>query len=349
MKRIGLVIATFCFGFFNSIAQSNAKIEASELYEKSLPAVVLAICGKSDGTTAQGTGVILRNDGVIVTNFHVCGDATTAKIKLRNGDIYDDVSLVATDERKDIAILRIKAINLPTLFVGDSDALRIGSTICAIGAPLGLEGSISSGIISSIRPASEMFSWAEGFRIIQFTAPVTHGSSGSPLLDEKGQVIGLVFAGRNEGQNLNAAIPINYITPLINSRSEGKALGKLSNQETPTRSKTTGTVEDITGVYTGGWVSNDYNVSGALVMTVSFTNGVANVRAVLTGSEFLNQIELEVTLTPMGAGIWKMDYKGKKTNIKGTGLFKGGRFVGDYKFKKLIWADRGQWILDKTS
>ncbi|MGB7208791.1 MAG: S1C family serine protease [Pyrinomonadaceae bacterium] len=302
---------------------------------------------------AQGSGVILRSDGIIATNFHVCGNATGARVKLQNGDIYDDVSVLDSDERKDVTILKIKAVRLPALPMGDSDQLKIGANVFAIGAPLGLAGSITSGIISSIRPVNEMFSWTDGFRVIQFSASVTHGSSGSPLLNEVGEVIGLVFAGRQEGQNLNAAIPINYVSPLVNTTKEGVALKQLPKIELryssiPASQALKGTIEDIAGVYVGQWASDRYDVAGNLVMTLSVTNGVAKITAVFTGSEYFNQDELTGTFTSMGAGVWKMDYIGKKTKIKGTGLFKNGRFVGDYKFKKFIWTDVGKWVLDES-
>jgi S1-C subfamily serine protease len=330
-----------------------AKLDAATIYERAVKSVVLVMCSKSDGSVSQGSGVVLRKDGVIATNFHVCGDAVGGRVKLNNGDIYDDVSILDSDERKDVCILKIKAMNIPALTMSDSDQLKIGSNVYAIGAPLGLEGSITSGIISSIRPVNEMFSWADGFRIFQISVSVTHGSSGCPLVNEFGEVVGLVFAGRQEGQNLNAAIPINYVSPLVNSSKEARALKQLGNVETRNTSYSSqppkkDSIEDLAGVYVGQWASDRYNVSGNLAMTLNFANGVPRITAVFTGSEYLNQDELEGTFTPMGAGVWKMDYVGKKSKIKGTGLFKNGRFVGDYKFKKFIWTDVGRWLLDRS-
>ncbi len=329
----------------------KTEVSASTIYEKSLPSVVLVLCSKSDNSYSQGSGVILRNDGVIATNYHVCGDAKSARVKLQNGDIYDDVSILDTDERKDIAILKIKAINLPVLAASDSDLLKIGANVYAIGAPKGLEGSITSGIISSIRAATEVSSELSGFRVIQFTAPISPGSSGSPLLDESGKVIGLAFASRVDGQSLNIAIPINYITPLVtNAKSDGRILGKFSAQESQQpKSPKTSTLDDIAGTYTGGWESNTYPVSGAIVLTVKAINGTLQLQAVFTGSEYLSEDTLETKTTPLSEGIWKIEYKGKKSKIKGTGLFKNGQFIGDYKFRKFIWTDTGQWLLSKTN
>lgn len=350
IRPLFVVVSLVCISTF-TLAQTS-KLDATAIFDKSIQSVVVVTCGTADGKIAQGSGVILRGDGVIATNYHVCGNAQSGRVKLRNGDIYDDVSVLETDERKDIAILKIKAIGLPALSMADSDQLKIGSTVYAIGAPLGLEGSITPGIVSSIRPAREMFSWAEGFRIIQISTPVTHGSSGSPLLNESGDVIGLVFAGRQEGQNLNAAIPINYVAPLVNTIKVGIALNHLPRTNPQNSSQTNEvrkrTIDDLAGVYIGRWASDRYGVAGNLAMTLTVTNGVARITAVFTGSEYLNQDELRGTFTEMGAGVWKLDYVGKKSKIKGTGLFKDGRFVGDYKFKKFIWTDVGRWVLDFT-
>lgn len=354
MKR-RLLLIILCIAPLSAWSQvSESKLDASTIYENAVKSVALVTCGKNE-KISQGSGVILRSDGIIATNFHVCGDASSARIKLRNGDIYDDVTILDSDERKDIAILKIKAVGLPALTMADSDNVKIGSTVFAIGAPLGLEGSITSGIVSSIRPVGEMFSWADGFRVIQISASVSHGSSGCPLLNESGEVIGLVFAGRQDAQNLNAAIPINYVAPLIDSKRTGRVLDHLVLRQESTAStsgsespKLTGTVNDLAGVYIGEWASDRYPVAGNIALTVTVKDNVASVSAVFTGSEYFNKDEFTTTFTLVGAGVWKMDYKGKKTKIKGTGLFKGGQFVGDYKFRKFIWTDVGRWTLRYT-
>jgi S1-C subfamily serine protease len=330
---------------------ATSKLEAPTLYEKAAPSVVLITCVDAAGHFSQGSGVILNSDGVIATNYHVISDANAARVQLNNGDIYDDVSVIDTDERKDIAILRIKAINLPVLPMADSDSVRIGATVYAIGAPRGLNGSLSSGIVSSLRSASEISPNLSGFRIIQFTAPVSPGSSGGPLIDESGKLLGLVFATRVDGQNINLAVPVNYVIPLINStKGEARILKRMPNIETlEAKPETTGaTVNDIAGTYTGTWQSDDYNVYGSLVMTVSVLNGEVESHVALTGSEYIREDNLIVTLTPWGAGVWKMDYKLKKSKATGSGLFKNGKFVGDYRFKKFLWVDHGKWILQKN-
>lgn len=248
MKNLALYICIALALIFNYAPQTNAqvvlasaKLDASSIYEKTAPSVVFITCVDAKGNVSSGSGVILRADGIIATNFHVISDAVAAKVQLSNSDIYDDVSILDTDERKDIAILKIKAVNLPVLSVADSDGVKIGATVYAIGSPRGLTGSLSSGIVSSLRPASELSSELSGFRIIQFTAPISPGSSGGALLDETGKLLGLVFAYRPGGQNLNAAIPVNYIAPLAaNAKGDGRSLKKMPIvEETTTATRNT--------------------------------------------------------------------------------------------------------------
>jgi S1-C subfamily serine protease len=161
----------------------------------------------------SGSGFIISSDGKIVTNFHVIENAAFASVKLANGDVYDDVSVVSYDERRDIAILKVKGLKLPTSMLGDSDVVKVGEKVVAIGNPLGLEKTVSEGIISSIRNM-------EGVNVLQTTAPISHGSSGGALFNSKGEIVGITFAGFEQGQNLNFAIPINYAKPLIDQSSE---------------------------------------------------------------------------------------------------------------------------------
>ena len=136
-----------------------------------------------------------------------------------------------------------------------------------------------------------------------------------------------------EGQTWDAVQPATLVSALFkkicNTNSQGD------------------NVDDLLGTYTGTWASNSYPVSGALVLTMAQEGGQMTARVVLTGSEYFNEDTLLFKLTPMGSGVWKMDYKGKKSKMTGTGLFRGGQFVGDYRFSKLLWVDRGRWNLQK--
>jgi hypothetical protein len=149
----------------------------------------------------------VKPEGIIVTNYHIIKGAHAASVRTSDGDMYDDVFVVDTDKRKDLAVLRIKALNLTTSKLGDSDTIEVGQHVIAIGNPMGLTGSVSDGIVSAVRQA-------EGYKVIQTTAPISPGSSGGPLLNDLGEVIGVTFANLG-GQSLNLAIPINYAKPII--------------------------------------------------------------------------------------------------------------------------------------
>jgi hypothetical protein len=204
------------------------KLDAPTIYEGAKSALARIIVTDVSGVQKQGSGLVLRADGLIATNFHVIRGAVSASVKLANGDVYDEVAIAASDDRRDIALLKIRATNLPSLSLANSDELRVGATVYALGAPLGLEGSLSEGLVSAIRPASEISSELQGFRVIQFTAPSSHGSSGGPLLDESGKVEGLVTSTLVAGQNLNFAIPANYVAGLVsNWNGQAQALARM--------------------------------------------------------------------------------------------------------------------------
>jgi S1-C subfamily serine protease len=178
------------------------------LAERATQAVVLIDVQTATGSR-QGSGFLVEPGGLILTNHHVVRDARSARVKLASGDVYDRVSILAQDERRDIAVLQVSGFALPTLPLGNSDSVRIGSSVILIGSPLGLENTVSTGIVSGRRQEPE------GFQLIQITAPASPGSSGGAALSAAGEVIGIVAAQQVAGQNLNFAVPINYARGLI--------------------------------------------------------------------------------------------------------------------------------------
>jgi S1-C subfamily serine protease len=159
---------------------------------------------------ARGSGFLVRSDGVLVTNEHIIDGAASASVELSNGDTFDDVVLLDSDKRRDLVILKVKALNTPTSKLGDSDLLVVGQHVIAIGNPEGLTRSVSDGIVSAIRQHEGI-----GGKVIQTTAPISPGSSGGLLLNDSGEVIGVTAFGALEGQNLNLAVPINYVKPML--------------------------------------------------------------------------------------------------------------------------------------
>ena len=178
--------------------------------------VHLGIIHAKGGSTGSGFFV---GPNQIATNYHVIEDIlneyTIRGAKLvGKDDIYAIEDVVSFDKKKDLAIVKVKevkstGVEVPALTLGDSDAVQIGEKIYVAGNPQGLEGTFSDGIISAIRGDST------DDKLFQMTAPISQGSSGGPVLNEKGEVIGVSVATLSDGQNLNFAIPVNYLKALM--------------------------------------------------------------------------------------------------------------------------------------
>jgi S1-C subfamily serine protease len=186
-----------------------------------------------------GTGFLIAKNGTIVTNFHVIKDAQEISVTLQSGDVYKAAYLIRTDEEKDIAILRIEAADLSFVDLGNSDGSRVGEEVMTIGTPEGLEQTVSTGIVSGRRlmPA--------GYALLQTTAPVSHGSSGGPLLNREGKTIGIITAFLTEGQNLNFAIPINYVRGIVDSLALSSTPPRLISARTGTVASTRDATQTI--------------------------------------------------------------------------------------------------------
>ena len=155
-----------------------------------------------------GSGFILNEDGVIVTNAHVVEGATTVNVILKDGQNYQG-QVLGTDPITDVAVIKIEADNLPTVTLGKAEVLIPGEWAIAIGNPLGLDNTVTVGIISALgRSSSEVGVPDKRVRFIQTDAAINPGNSGGPLLNAQGEVIGINTAIRADAQGLGFAIPI---------------------------------------------------------------------------------------------------------------------------------------------
>ena len=191
-----------------SWADAQASVTLEELAAAAVSAVVLIDVETPSGNR-QGSGFLVDPGGRILTNSHVIRDARAARVKLASGDIYDMVTVLAEDERRDIAVLQVSGFDLPTLPLGNSDSVRIGNPVVLIGSPLGLESTVTTGIISGRRQEPE------GFQLLQISAPASRGSSGGPVISQSGDVVAIASSQMQVGQNLNFAVPINYARGLL--------------------------------------------------------------------------------------------------------------------------------------
>jgi hypothetical protein len=232
MKRYPAQISALV-GFFGvllitaPIAYANKK-DIATLTRESLPATVLVVAtGSVAGTVQQGSGFVVSANGQVVTNYHVMKGADSAVVKFPNGAFYFVSGIVAVDAAHDLVVLKIDGKDLPFLELGDSDKVQVGQEVLAIGSPLALEGTVSNGIISAIRGENEE-------RLFQTTAPISHGSSGGALIDIEGRAIGITSLQVTEGQNLNFAIPVSVLKPLLAARGI-QPLSSGKRAETPVR------------------------------------------------------------------------------------------------------------------
>lgn len=170
---------------------------------------VVNILGYKDGDVIQsGTGFFIRDDGVLVTNLHVVAGADSLSAELSDGEVFDNVYVLARDERRDLIVLQIPATPPRALVVMDQKDIRIGEPVYVIGNPLGLQGTFSDGLVSGKRVE-------EGVTYIQITAPISEGSSGGPVMNEEGKVVGVATSFYADGQNLNMAVPARHASGLL--------------------------------------------------------------------------------------------------------------------------------------
>jgi len=167
--------------------------------------------GAPEGRRASGSGFLIRQDGYLVTNAHVVSDAERIQVKLSDGRRFEG-RLVGLDERVDLALVKIEATGLPVADLGDSNRLRVGELVLALGHPFGLEQTVSFGIVS--RKGAPLDVAAPGFDFIQTDAAINPGNSGGPLVSMAGEVIGVNSMAARNG-SIGFAIPINLVKGLL--------------------------------------------------------------------------------------------------------------------------------------
>lgn len=206
MKKIAVILTAYLL--ISAMAApssfSQQELSASGIFAKDSDAVVLVGAFKTRKDAKLGSGFIISPNGLIVTNYHIIKDANDIIVKLKDKKQLA-ANLLVFDETKDIAVIKIPATKLNAVVMGNSDTVKIGERVIAIGNPLGLESTISDGLISAVRTMDN------GVKMLQTSVPLSSGSSGSPLFNYKGEVVGVTVSGRFDGQNLNFAIPINSV------------------------------------------------------------------------------------------------------------------------------------------
>lgn len=180
----------------------------ADLAESIAPSLVKITQIGREGTDGIGSGFIVSADGLIATNLHVIGEARRLQIEMNDGSLHAVTEVHGTDAQHDLALLQIDAKNLKPLSLGDSEKVRQGESVVAMGAPEGLGFSIVQGVLSATREI-------DGNDMLQVAIPIEKGNSGGPLLNTQGQVIGLLTLKHIKTDNLGFAMPVNALKELI--------------------------------------------------------------------------------------------------------------------------------------
>lgn len=200
-------------GEHRNVGSDRGAVEKSfeELAQCASSVVLIAVHDARGEVVGTGSGIMIGADGYILTNHHVIAGGRVYSVRIENDEqVYMTDEIVKYHSVLDLAIIRIDRILRPLpLYRGNKKLLR-GQKVVAIGSPLGLFNSVSDGIISGFRNIQEV-------EMIQFTAPVSHGSSGGALLNMQGQVIGISTAGIDSGQNINLAVGYESVYPFAKS------------------------------------------------------------------------------------------------------------------------------------
>ena len=247
LRIIPMIVLIFC-----TISRVPAQT-APQIAEKALAATVYLEMQDSNGLPLGFGSGFFVGDNLIATNYHVIEGAARGTAKLVGQfSTYTIEGVTATDQTNDLALLKVTMSGIKPLPLGNSSDVKIGETVYVAGNPRGLEGTFSNGIISSRRDPYTT-------ERLQMTAPISPGSSGGPVLNSKGEVIGVSFMTLVGGQNLNFAIPSRYLTELLTESKPAKPLAEGNRSISAETYLTWGNTKYYLGDYKGAII--DYDIA----------------------------------------------------------------------------------------
>ena len=256
----------FCFCAFAATAFA---IEPREIAKKIFPSTVLIVVQDVNSQPlALGSGFIV-GDGKIVSNMHVVEGGAGGYVKLLGKEGKHEIKgILAKREDLDLVLLSVSGLPTNSVKLGTSN-LEIGDAIFACGNPKGLEGTFSSGIVSSFRDTGSN-------QLMQITAPISPGSSGGPVVNSDGDVVGVAVATYRGGQNLNFAIPAKCVAELLSAPQELQEFAKGAKSDSShTLQSKLGTEKDTSGITASDFLWNG-GVSGSLDNDGGFTFALRN-------------------------------------------------------------------------
>ncbi len=215
-----LLVVMVLYAHLPSLALAQSP---KDVARKVAPSVVLLVMEDSNGQPlTMGSGFAIK-DGIVATNLHVIEGAARGYAKLPDKkEKLNVMGVVASDAVRDIVLLAVEDLKAPPLPLGDSKQIVVGDEVYAVGNPRGLEGTFSAGIISGIRKIGED-------SLLQITTPISPGSSGGPVVNKNGEVVGVAVATFKGGQNLNFAIPSAYVSSLAEQIKAASPLDKAGS------------------------------------------------------------------------------------------------------------------------
>ena len=273
------------------------KLSPGEIASKYADSVVVLENYNDQGQkTSQGSGFISSTDGVMLTNYHVVRGASLMVARSHDQSIHDVEYVIRYDMQHDIAALKMRSGGLPSVNLGDSTTVKTGDHVTVLGAPLGLESTLSDGMISAVRDAGS-------FRIFQTSAPISHGSSGGPLFDDYGNVIALAVATIEAGENLNFAVPIDSAKTLLKAEDQISFAELLSRTAVhqPILTSTVSLPPQVVPLefavpQQGGVLAGSFSIAGGLGNDLGVSVVAANGAVVWGGGVIQNSGNLNVPL-----------------------------------------------------
>lgn len=200
------IIGTFLILLILPFRIYSQELTPEKIFEQVDRSIVVVYTYDFDGKlNKQGSGIILSDKGILVTNFHIFAGCEKIEIKKKDSLIKHE-GVLGINIEKDILILKLSDNNYPTIPICNSDTLKVGQKVYTIGSPMGLENTMSEGIISGLRTLGKFKN-----KFIQITASLSPGSSGGAVLNSLGELIGISSRALEEGENLNFAIPIKEV------------------------------------------------------------------------------------------------------------------------------------------
>ncbi len=215
--RHGNLVKTLCLLVWlltlTSLSLSQISTDWSNLFAKASPSII-ALVSPDAKDIPKGSGFLISDDGKIVTNFHAVKSGGNLLVRFYDGSLLPVKDVLAKDEAKDLAILKVEGKNLPFLQLGDSEAVKSGDEICLMGSQFLAEGVLGVGFITGFKELMGVG------RLFQTDAFISEGISGAPVFNPKGEVIGIASFHLSQAQNINLLIPINDLKALLKQPTE---------------------------------------------------------------------------------------------------------------------------------